>query len=178
MAHAEELGIEVVPEIDVPGHCFAMQQAIPELRDPQEVGSYYSVQGFPDNCVNPAREKTYEVLETIFHELIELFPFKTIHIGADEVPLGAWSGSPEALARLREIARRRNGRCTRQAPQRHHQHTRRRRHRRIWSRGSAIRFSRKDPAVPGRARLHHRRMGRGRARQRHRQDQKLSLRLA
>ena len=103
VAHAKALGIEVVPEIDVPGHCYAMQQAIPELRDPQEVGSYFSVQGFPDNCVNPAREKTYEVLETILSELIELFPFKTIHIGADEVPIGAWSGSPEALARLREI---------------------------------------------------------------------------
>jgi len=104
VAYAGELGIEIVPEIDIPGHCYAMLQAIPELRDPQEAGSYYSVQGFPDNCINPAREKTYEVIETIFSELIELFPFKTIHIGADEVPLGAWSGSPEALARLRSLA--------------------------------------------------------------------------
>ena len=104
VAYAKGFGIEILPEIDMPGHCYAMQQAIPELRDPNEVGSYYSVQGFPDNCVNPAREKTYEVIETILSELIELFPFKTIHIGADEVPLGAWSGSPEALARLRELA--------------------------------------------------------------------------
>ena len=87
----------------MPGHCYAMLQAIPELRDPDETGSYFSVQGFPNNCLNPAREETYRVLETIFDELIELFPVKTIHIGADEVPLGAWSGSPEALARLREI---------------------------------------------------------------------------
>ncbi len=104
VAYAGALGIEVVPEIDIPGHCYAMLQAIPELRDPEEGGSYYSVQGFPDNCVNPTREKTYEVIETIFSELIELFPFKTIHVGADEVPLGAWSGSPEALARLRSLA--------------------------------------------------------------------------
>ncbi|MBL0372164.1 beta-N-acetylhexosaminidase [Rhizobium sp. KVB221] len=103
VAFAKDLGIEIVPEIDVPGHCFAMQQALPELRDPAEIGSYYSVQGFPDNCINPAREKTYEVLETIFRELIELFPFKTIHVGADEVPLGAWSGSPQALARLAQL---------------------------------------------------------------------------
>jgi hexosaminidase len=103
VAHGQKFGIEIVPEIDVPGHCFAMQKAIPELRDPHEIGSYYSVQGFPDNCINPAREQTYRVLETILLELIELFPFKTIHIGADEVPLGAWSGSPEALAKLREI---------------------------------------------------------------------------
>ncbi|MBB3561769.1 hexosaminidase [Rhizobium sp. BK512] len=104
VAYAQGLGIEIVPEIDIPGHCYAMLQAIPELRDPQEAGSYYSVQGFPDNCINPAREKTYEVIETIFSELIELFPFKTIHIGADEVPLGAWSGSPEALTNLRSLA--------------------------------------------------------------------------
>ena len=103
VTYGREIGIEIVPEIDVPGHCFAMQRAIPELRDPQERGSYYSVQGFPDNCLNPAREETYAVLETILKELIELFPFKTIHIGADEVPLGAWSGSPEALAMLEQI---------------------------------------------------------------------------
>ena len=104
VADAKTFGIEIVPEIDVPGHCFAMQQAIPELRDPGEQGSYHSVQGFPDNCLNPAREKTYEVVETIFKELIELFPFKVIHVGADEVPIGAWFGSPQALAKLREIS--------------------------------------------------------------------------
>lgn len=104
VAYAKDFGIEILPEIDIPGHCFAMLAAIPELRDPAEQGSYYSVQGFPDNCINPAREKTYEVLETIFKELVELFPFKTIHVGADEVPLGAWSGSPEALAALATLA--------------------------------------------------------------------------
>src|SRR6185436_979160 len=86
------------------GHCYAMLQAIPELRDPGEHGTYFSVQAFPNNCLNPAREETYRALETVFDELIELFPSKIIHIGADEVPIGAWSGSPLALARLREIA--------------------------------------------------------------------------
>jgi hexosaminidase len=103
VALAGSYGIVVVPEIDVPGHCFALQQAVPELRDPAERGEYSSVQGFPNNCINPAHEKTYAVLETIFDELIELFPSRIIHIGADEVPLGAWSGSPLALDRLREI---------------------------------------------------------------------------
>ena len=100
---AGRFGIEVVPEVDVPGHCFAMLQAIPELRDPAEQGSYFSVQGFPDNCLNPAREETFTILETIFDEMIELFPSKLFHIGADEVPLGAWSGSPIALDKLREV---------------------------------------------------------------------------
>ena len=100
VALARSFGIETVPEVDVPGHCFAMLQSIPELRDPQETGEYQSVQGFPNNCLNPAREETYRALETIFDEMIELFPSKLFHIGADEVPLGAWSGSPQALAML------------------------------------------------------------------------------
>ncbi|MDH6233525.1 hexosaminidase [Mesorhizobium soli] len=104
VALAGRLGIEVIPEIDVPGHSYAMLHAMPELRDPAEHGLYFSVQGFPNNCLNPAREVTYRVLETILDEVIELFPFKRIHVGADEVPLGAWSGSPEALARLGDMA--------------------------------------------------------------------------
>jgi hexosaminidase len=98
----ERLGITVLPEIDVPGHSFALLAALPELRDPAETGDYASVQGFPNNCLNPAVEATYTVLGKVFDELVELFPAKIIHIGADEVPLGAWSGSPLALAKLRE----------------------------------------------------------------------------
>jgi hexosaminidase len=100
VALAKSYGIEIVPEVDVPGHCFAMLQSIPEMRDPRETGEYQSVQGFPNNCLNPAREATYQALETIFDEMIELFPSKLFHIGADEVPLGAWSGSPQALKML------------------------------------------------------------------------------
>ena len=121
VALAGRLGIEVVPEIDMPGHCFAALQALPWLRDPEEAGEYFSVQGFPNNCLNPAREETYRFVETIFDELIDLFPFKTIHVGADEVPLGAWSGSPQALAKLARVGRSCIGRCSRQAPRRRHQ---------------------------------------------------------
>jgi hexosaminidase len=103
VALGESLGILTVPEIDVPGHCFAMLQAIPELRDPGEHGEYYSVQAFPNNCINPANEAIYPIIETIFDELIDLFPSKLFHIGADEVPLGAWSGSPLALAKLAQV---------------------------------------------------------------------------
>ncbi|HWJ74637.1 MAG TPA: beta-N-acetylhexosaminidase [Kaistia sp.] len=104
VAYAKSLGVTVVPEIDIPGHCYAMLKAIPELRDPGESGEYFSVQGFPNNCLNPAREETYAILETIFDEIIALFPDKIVHIGADEVPIGAWSGSPIALARLESVA--------------------------------------------------------------------------
>jgi hexosaminidase len=80
-----------------------MLLAVPELRDPGETGTYASVQGFPNNCLNPALPATYPVIRTILDELIALFPSKFVHVGADEVPLAAWSGSPLALARLEEI---------------------------------------------------------------------------
>jgi hexosaminidase len=103
VAIAGDLGIDVVPEIDMPGHCFAALQALPWLRAPVEAGEYFSIQGFPNNCLNPARPETYRFVETMLDEILDLFPFRTIHVGGDEVPSDAWSGSPQAQARLAEI---------------------------------------------------------------------------
>lgn len=100
---AARLGIDVVPEIDMPGHCYSVLQSLPWLRDPGEQGEYFSIQGFPNNCLNPAREETYVFVEKLLDELLELFPSRTIHIGGDEVPAGAWAGSPQAEARLRVL---------------------------------------------------------------------------
>lgn len=93
---ATELGIDVVPEIDMPGHCYAMLQAIPALRDPGENAPYYSIQSFPNNCLNPAVEATYGVVQAIIDEMVELFPSRYFHVGADEVPEDAWHSSPAA----------------------------------------------------------------------------------
>ena len=104
VALAASLGIQVVPEIDIPGHCYAALQSLPHLRDPNEIGEYQSVQGFPNNCLNPAHEPVYEFLETVIDEVLELFPGGIFHLGADEVPLAAWSGSPLALDLLEQLA--------------------------------------------------------------------------
>lgn len=93
---AEDFGIDVVPEIDVPGHCFALLQALPELRDRGENGLYHSIQSFPNNCLNPGVGAVYTAIEKIFDELCELFPSPYFHVGADEVPAEAWSSSPLA----------------------------------------------------------------------------------
>ena len=99
VAHGHALGVEIVPEIDVPGHATALLAALPELRDPEEApGLYRSVQGYADNALNPGIERTYAVLETILRETADLFPAPVIHLGGDEVPPGAWGGSPAARA--------------------------------------------------------------------------------
>ena len=94
VAHATALGITVVPEVDIPGHCTAALAVIPELADPQEAPeSYHSVQGFANNALNPAREETYDFLAKLFDEMVELFPAKYLHIGGDEVADGSWLNS-------------------------------------------------------------------------------------
>ena len=104
VALAADLAIAVIPEIDMPGHFYAALQALPELRDPDETGEYQSVQGFPNNSLNPAHEPVYKFIETVIDETLDLFPSGIFHLGADEVPLAAWSGSPLALAMLEKLA--------------------------------------------------------------------------
>jgi hexosaminidase len=103
VALADSLAVSIIPEIDIPGHSYALLQALPELRDPAETGEYQSVQGFPNNSLNPAHEPVYNFLETVIDETLELFPAGIFHIGADEVPLAAWSGSPLALDLIEKL---------------------------------------------------------------------------
>jgi len=104
VALADDLGIAVIPEIDMPGHFYAALQSLPDLRDPNETGEYQSVQGFPNNSLNPAHEPVYKFVETVIDEILDMFPANIFHLGADEVPLAAWSGSPLALDMLEKLA--------------------------------------------------------------------------
>ena len=103
VALAHSYGIVTVPEVDVPGHSFAAVMALPYLRDPGENAEYQSIQGFPNNCLNAAVPQTRQFTETVYRELMEIFPGKYIHVGADEVPDDAWGSSPLARERLERI---------------------------------------------------------------------------
>jgi hexosaminidase len=93
---ARDVAVTIVPEIEMPGHNYGLLQAIPGLRDPSESGVYRSVQQFPNNALNPAVPKTYEVVEAVLDEVARLFSSHWIHVGADELPPDAWRGSPLA----------------------------------------------------------------------------------
>ena len=77
IAYAAERHIEVIPEIDMPGHATAFIKTFPHLD-----GGHRSV--------NPANPELYVVLETIMKELADLFPGRYIHIGGDEVSTRGW----------------------------------------------------------------------------------------
>jgi hexosaminidase len=97
-ARAAETGLVLIPEIDVPGHCFAALAAQPSLVDPDDTSGARSVQHFADNVLNPGVAGTWPLLEEAFGALAEHFPSPWLHLGGDEVAAGAWSGSPLARA--------------------------------------------------------------------------------
>ncbi|WP_068314541.1 beta-N-acetylhexosaminidase [Polycladidibacter hongkongensis] len=103
-AHALSLGITIVPEVDIPGHMTAVLATYPHLKDPDEpADSYRSIQNYPNNALNPAMDETYELLETVFSELAELFPGRYLHLGGDEVDAKSWHASPKAQALAKQL---------------------------------------------------------------------------
>lgn len=97
-AHAEALGIRILPEIEIPAHAFALNAAIPGLRDPGDNGAEISIQGYPVNVINPALQATWDLIHPLAREVAAMFPIGILHLGCDELPPDAWAGSPMATA--------------------------------------------------------------------------------
>jgi len=92
--YAKVRHVEIVPEIDMPGHARAMIMSLPnDLVDQTDHSVYESIQGYHDNVLSPCKESTFREIDNVMTEVAELFPGKYIHIGADEVPKGVWKKS-------------------------------------------------------------------------------------
>lgn len=100
--YARERYIDVIPEVDMPGHMLAALAAYPELGctgGPYEVCPEWGV--FPDVlCIG--NEKTMEFLEGVMDEITDIFPSKYIHIGGDEVPRERWRECSKCQQRIRK----------------------------------------------------------------------------
>lgn len=79
--YAEERFIDIIPEIDMPGHATAAVKAYPEF-------SGGGSRQYPDFTFNPGKKETYGFLTDILNEIVSLFPSRYIHIGGDEVHFG------------------------------------------------------------------------------------------
>ncbi|PRP95850.1 Beta-hexosaminidase [Enhygromyxa salina] len=93
--YAAERFVTVIPEIELPGHATAALAAYPELacsEGPFEVGTTWGV--FTD--IYCPKESTFEFLEAVLAEVVELFPSRYIHIGGDEAPKLRWQESEVA----------------------------------------------------------------------------------
>ena len=105
VAYAAKRNISVMPEIDVPGHSTALLVAHPELacfKAPEFVNVGHKFYGEEENSLCPGNETTFDILEKVFGEIAELFPFEYIHIGGDECFRGFWDKCPKCAARMEE----------------------------------------------------------------------------
>ena len=98
--YAYKRGVNIVPEIELPGHCVAALASYPEYSctgGPFEVEKDWGV--FKDiYCAG--NDSTFVFLENILDEIIELFPSKYIHIGGDEVPKYRWKNCIKCKKRI------------------------------------------------------------------------------
>lgn len=102
VAYAKSLHIEILPEIDVPGHAMAIALSYPEVLPKQDGDTGKGVHGLKGNVLSVVREQNYTMLNDIFREIAALFPFPYLHIGGDEVNVNAWKASPEHRAYMKK----------------------------------------------------------------------------
>ena len=110
--YAADRGVTVISEIDLPGHMLAALTAYPELGctgGPYEVWGRW---GVADDVLCPGREKTFEFLEGVLTEVMELFPSEYIHIGGDECPKVRWEKCPRCQAKIRQLGLKDDGEHT------------------------------------------------------------------
>ena len=104
VAYAAERHIAVIPEIEMPGHATAALAAYPELACGHGPKSFETSGrwGVLDDVFCPGKEQTFEFLEGVLDEVLELFPSKLIHIGGDECPRVRWKECPDCRARMED----------------------------------------------------------------------------
>jgi hexosaminidase len=102
VAYAKERFINVVPEIEMPGHSQAAVAAYPELGNTGRPLEVSSVWGIHEHIYN-AGESTIRFMTGVLDEVLALFPSQFIHVGGDEAPKKEWRESAAAQARIREL---------------------------------------------------------------------------
>lgn len=120
LKYAHSRHIRVIPEIEAPGHARAAVRSMHArynrlmkegrekearqylLHDLNDRSTYSSVQNWSDNVMDVSLPSVYHFVEKVSNEIISMYkianaPLETIHFGGDEVPEGAWEGSPSSL---------------------------------------------------------------------------------
>lgn len=97
VAYAATLGIDVIPELDMPGHSLKIIESFPALSCAGKAawGETFST----PLCLG--NDATLEFAKNVYEEVFELFPFEYVHLGADEVEKSAWTNCPKCQSRIR-----------------------------------------------------------------------------
>lgn len=100
VVHACALGIRVVPELDVPGHCTSWLTAYPEWGSAQTEASTRF--GVHKACLDPTNPEVMQALAVLLGELAAVFPDVFQHLGGDEVHPAWWSADEDIQSYMRE----------------------------------------------------------------------------
>lgn len=99
--YAKNLYIEVIPEIDLPGHTSALLAAMPEMVCGNKKVEVKKTAGVFEDIICAGEEKNYEIICDILDEVCELFPSEYFHIGGDEAPKKQWKECPKCQAKIK-----------------------------------------------------------------------------
>ena len=105
VAYAKARGIEIVPELDLPGHVLAILAAYPALAcfdEPVGLATSFGVSDFSKKLLCAGSEEAFSFACSLWEELLEIFPFETVHIGGDEAVKDDWKRCPKCQRLLRE----------------------------------------------------------------------------
>lgn len=97
--------IEIIPEIDLPGHSHTLARVMPEVLCGYEPDTQASLGYDTRDVLCVAKEENYHLLDDVFRELSEIFPSPYIHIGGDEVIASQWRRCPDCQALIRRLGK-------------------------------------------------------------------------
>lgn len=103
VAYAEERFIEVIPEIELPGHGVAALTAYPEFSCTGGPFEVRNIWGVSNDIYCAGNEETFKFLEDVITEVVPLFKSQYFHIGGDEAPKGRWEKCPKCQARIKAL---------------------------------------------------------------------------
>lgn len=103
--YAEARNVEIIPEVEMPGHSLAILAALPGLSCTGKTPKIHPFSTGPyihEEILCAGKEETYEFLENVLDEVVELFPSQYIHIGGDEAPKAEWKKCPDCQRVIKE----------------------------------------------------------------------------
>ena len=100
--YAEERFIEIIPEIDMPGHTASLIASYPELGTLKEKTEVKKIWGVQDEILIPT-ENTFNFLDNLFREIADIFPSSYVHIGGDEARKKQWIESEEVQMLMEKL---------------------------------------------------------------------------
>lgn len=101
--YAKEREIDVIPEIDMPGHNLALLSVFPEYSCKGESVTPAKARGIYKTILCAGKEETYAFIEALLDEIIPLFDSEYFHIGGDEAPKDEWKECPHCNAKMKEL---------------------------------------------------------------------------